>query len=88
MVVASGVVFLAGIIAGGILLVSLASMREDRMRLDDRAPGRVARAGRLVTGLKIEDPGQLAPARKPAVPAGAGPRRRRPSEQWPDWGND
>ena len=51
------VAFVAGAVAGAILLVSLASRREDRRRLDRKAPDRIASAGRLVTGLRVEDPG-------------------------------
>jgi hypothetical protein len=54
------VVFIAGAVAGAILLVSLASVREDRRPLRRRPGNSVARAGRLVTGLRIEIP--------PAVP--------------------
>lgn len=54
-VIAMIVVFIAGAIAGAILLVSLASVREDRAKLTQRAPGRIARAGRLVTGLRVVD---------------------------------
>ena len=50
------VAFVAGAIAGAVLLVSLASLREDRFRLSREAPDAIARAGRMVTGLKVEDP--------------------------------
>jgi uncharacterized membrane protein len=62
------VVFLAGAIAGAILLVSLASVREDRRPLNRRPANRMARAGRFVTGLQVDN--------LPRVPSGA--RRRRP----------
>jgi hypothetical protein len=48
------VVFIAGTIAGAILLVSLASLREDRRPLRRRPDDGIARAGRLVTGLRVE----------------------------------
>jgi hypothetical protein len=55
---AIGVVFLTGVITGTILLVSLASLREDRRaRLSREAPDRVAHAGRLLTGLYVRRPG-------------------------------
>lgn len=50
------VVFIAGGITGAVLLVSLASRREDRNMLSERAPNRIALAGRFVTGLKVELP--------------------------------
>lgn len=50
------VIFVAGAIIGAGLLVSLASLREDRRRLSERAPDRIALAGRLVTGLRIQEP--------------------------------
>jgi hypothetical protein len=50
------VVFIAGGITGAVLLVSLASRREDREMLSERAPNRIALAGRFVTGLKVEQP--------------------------------
>jgi hypothetical protein len=49
-------VFIAGGITGAVLLVSLASRREDRRTLSYRAPNRIALAGRFVTGLKVSDP--------------------------------
>jgi len=53
-----GVVFLFGVITGVILLVSLASQREDRRaRLSREAPDRVTHAGRLLTGLYVRRPG-------------------------------
>ncbi len=60
---AAVVTFLAGAITGAILLVSLASLREDRNRLSRKAPDRVAMAGRFVTGLRVADPGTV-PARR------------------------
>jgi hypothetical protein len=52
-------VFIAGGITGAVLLVSLASRREDRRTLSYRAPNRIALAGRFVTGLKVSDPDSL-----------------------------
>lgn len=53
-----GVVFLIGVITGAILLVSLASLREDRRaKLSREAPDRVTHAGRLLTGLYVRRPG-------------------------------
>src|ERR1022692_2334511 len=49
-------IFIAGGITGAVLLVSLASRREDRRTLSYRAPNRIALAGRFVTGLKVADP--------------------------------
>jgi hypothetical protein len=49
-----GVVFLFGVITGAVLLVSLASRREDRrLKLSREAPDRVTHAGRLLTGLYV-----------------------------------
>ena len=50
------VVFIAGVITGGIVLVSLASRREDRRRLSREAPSRLTQAGRYVTGLRVVGP--------------------------------
>lgn len=47
--------FVAGALAGAMLLVCMASLREDKMRLSDRAPDPISRAGRLITGLKVTD---------------------------------
>ncbi|HUC56855.1 MAG TPA: hypothetical protein VMA95_05600 [Streptosporangiaceae bacterium] len=48
------VVFIAGAVAGAILLVSLASIREDRRPLGRTPRGKIARAGRFVTGLSVK----------------------------------
>jgi hypothetical protein len=54
-----GVVFIFGVVMGVVLLVSLASRREDRRaRLSREAPDRVAHAGRLLTGLYVRRPGE------------------------------
>lgn len=53
-------IFTAGGITGAVLLVSLASRREDRRTLSHKAPNRIALAGRFVTGLRVEDPGSHA----------------------------
>jgi hypothetical protein len=75
------VAFVAGAIAGAVLLVSLASLREDRLRLSRHAPDPVARAGRLVTGLKVEDPPMWGHrARRPA-----GRRESVPGRSRDDW---
>jgi hypothetical protein len=50
------VVFLAGMVAGGVLLVSIASRSEDRRRLSREAPTRFTQAGRWVTGLRVGGP--------------------------------
>jgi|CZKW01.1.fsa_nt_gi hypothetical protein len=50
------VIFIAGVITGGVLLVSLASRREDRRRLSREAPSRLTQAGRYVTGLRVGGP--------------------------------
>lgn len=55
-IIATAVVFITGMICGAVLLVSLASLKEDGRSLPYRAPGLVARAGRMVTGLKVIDP--------------------------------
>jgi hypothetical protein len=53
-----GVVFIFGVLTGVVLLVSLASRREDRRaRLSREAPDRVTHAGRLLTGLYVRRPG-------------------------------
>jgi hypothetical protein len=53
-----GVVFIFGVITGVVLLVSLASRREDRRaRLSREAPDRVTSAGRYLTGLYVRRPG-------------------------------
>jgi hypothetical protein len=52
-VLAVVVVFTVGVVAGVILLVSVASRREDRRRLSTEAPGRGSAAARLLTRLYI-----------------------------------
>ena len=49
-------VFIFGAVVGAVLLVSIASLSEDRDELSHAAPGRIARAGRLITGLRVESP--------------------------------
>ena len=49
------VTFIAGGLIGAFLLISLASRREDCETLSQRAPDGIARAGRFVTGLRIEN---------------------------------
>ena len=57
-VLAIGVVFITGVITGVVILVSLASRREDRRaKLSREAPDRVTLAGRLLTGLYVRRPG-------------------------------
>ncbi|MGO9080629.1 MAG: hypothetical protein ACLQDY_16550 [Streptosporangiaceae bacterium] len=56
-VIAAAVVFVAGGIAGVIILVSVASIREDRRpRLNREAPDRITAAGRYVTRLDVRRP--------------------------------
>lgn len=55
---AIGAVFSFGVITGAILLVSLASHREDRRaRLSREAPDHISLAGRFLTGLYVRRPG-------------------------------
>ena len=55
---AIGVVFITGIFTGIVVLVSVASRREDRRaRLSREAPDRTTLAGRFLTGLYIRRPG-------------------------------
>jgi hypothetical protein len=59
---AIGVIFSIGVITGVILVVSLASRREDRRaRLSREAPDRVTHAGRFLTGLEVRRPGEDIP---------------------------
>jgi hypothetical protein len=61
---AIGVVFVMGVITGIVLLVSLASRREDRRaKLSREAPDRIAKAGRLLTNLYVRRPGDDGPER-------------------------
>jgi len=64
-IISAIVIFIAGVIAGMILLVSWASIREDRRpRLSREAPDRITAAGRYVTRLDIRRPEEVArPAR-------------------------
>ncbi len=55
---AIGVVFSIGAITGIVLLVSLASRREDhRARLSREAPDRMTNSARFLTGLYVRRPG-------------------------------
>jgi hypothetical protein len=55
---AIGVVFITGAIAGIVFLVSVASLREDRReKLSREAPDRWTLAGRFLTGLYVRRPG-------------------------------
>jgi hypothetical protein len=55
---AIGVVFAIGVITGVILVVSAASLREDRRaRLSREAPDRLTQAGRFLTDLYVRRPG-------------------------------
>ena len=57
-ILAIGVIFIFGGITGIVLLVSLASRREDRRaKLSREAPDRVTLAGRYLTGLYVRRPG-------------------------------
>jgi hypothetical protein len=57
-VLAIGVIFTFGVITGIVVLVSLASRREDRRaRLSREAPDRMTLAGRYLTGLYVRRPG-------------------------------
>ena len=61
-ILAIGVIFIFGGITGIVLLVSLASRREDRRaKLSREAPDRVTLAGRYLTGLYVRRPGADAP---------------------------
>ena len=61
-ILAIGVIFIFGGITGIVLLVSLASRREDRRaKLSREAPDRVTLAGRYLTGLYVRRPGDDAP---------------------------
>jgi hypothetical protein len=57
-----GVVFVIGAITGIVILVSVASHREDRRsRLSREAPDSVTHAGRLLTNLYVRRPGDDQP---------------------------
>ena len=57
-VVAIVIIFIFGMIAGVVILVSVASHREDRrLRLSREAPDRTTLAGRYLTSLYVRQPG-------------------------------
>ena len=61
-ILAIGVIFTFGMITGVVILVSLASRREDRRAwLSREAPDRMTLAGRYLTGLYVRRPGDDAP---------------------------
>ncbi len=64
-VVAIVIIFVFGMIIGIVLLVSVASHREDkRLRLSREAPDRATQAGRYLTSLYVHRPGDdVAPRR-------------------------
>jgi hypothetical protein len=69
------VIFAAGAITGIVLLVSVASRREDhREKLSREAPDAWSLAGRFLTGLYVRRPGDE--SGRPARP----PRRRNPDD--------
>jgi hypothetical protein len=91
---AISVVFAMGVVTGIVLLVSLASRREDRrVKLSREAPDRIAKAGRLLTNLYVRRPGDDRPehaypdddrAEFNGPPRGdSGPQWPRPSDRWP-----
>jgi hypothetical protein len=58
-VVAIGIIFIFGMIVGIVILVSVASHREDkRLRLSVEAPDRTTLAGRYLTSLYVRRPGE------------------------------
>jgi hypothetical protein len=60
-----GVVFITGVITGIVLLVSVASRREDRReKLSREAPDAWTLAGRFLTGLYVRRPGDDDPRRR------------------------
>jgi hypothetical protein len=60
-VVAIVVIFIIGMIVGIVVLVSVASHREDkRLRLSREAPDRTTLAGRYLTSLYVRRPGDEA----------------------------
>jgi hypothetical protein len=66
-VVAIAVIFITGAITGSIVLVCLASRREDRRaRLSREAPDRTTMAGRFLTSLYVRRPGDGSPYDYPA----------------------
>ena len=61
-ILAIGVIFTFGVITGIVVLVSVASRREDRRaRLSREAPDRWTLAGRFLTGLYVRRPGDDSP---------------------------
>ena len=70
-VVAIVIIFVFGMIIGIVLLVSVASHREDRrLRLSREAPDRTTLAGRYLTSLYVRRPGDdPVPASWPDQPA-------------------
>jgi hypothetical protein len=83
-----GVIFLFGVITGVILLVSFASLREDRRaRLSREAPDRVTSAGRYLTGLYVSRPGddrsRRASTEHDRRAEFSGPPRYSDPEPWP-----
>jgi hypothetical protein len=80
-------IFVMGVITGFALLVSLASRGEDRRaKLSREAPGRVAKAGRLLTNLYVRRPGDEGPEHDYPDDDRAeinGPPRRDSGHQWP-----
>lgn len=60
LLIALAAIFIAGMITGVVGLVSLASRREDRSRLEVRPPDPIARAGRYLTGLTVQHPDDAA----------------------------
>jgi archaellin len=64
------VIFVAGAVAGAVLLVSWGIRREERdFSLTRRAPGQVSQGARLVTGLYVRQRTDVAPplANRPDV---------------------
>jgi hypothetical protein len=60
-VLAIVIIFVFGMIVGIVVLVSVASHREDkRLRLSVEAPDRTTLAGRYLTSLYVRRPGQAA----------------------------
>ena len=71
-VVAIVIIFIFGMIVGIVVLVSVASHREDkRLRLSREAPDRATLAGRYLTSLYVRRPGDdPVPPSWPDQPAG------------------
>ena len=69
-VLAIAAIFIIGAITGSVLLVTLASRREDRRpRLSQAAPDRTTTAGRLLTRLYVRRAGDGNPHDHPAKPS-------------------